>query len=149
MTLWIDNDTKLRVNINAPYKDFSRLDTPEIRERAGVVEIADPLPPEDIRAEFYANPDWYTVDETKDNAPPYILWTRKSQDQIDAIIAQKAKQQAKRDAISENAENATIKYLTSHTPAQIATYVQNNVTDLASAKVVIARLAIAVGSMLR
>lgn len=58
-------------------------------------------------------------------------------------------EQERASAIAENAENATIKYLTTHTAAQIATYVQNNVTDLASAKVVIARLAIAVGAMLR
>lgn len=72
-----------------------------------------------------------------------------AQEYIDAESGRASAIQAKRDAISENAENATIKYLTTHTAAEINTYVQKNVTDLASAKVVIARLAIAVGAMLR
>jgi len=72
-----------------------------------------------------------------------------AQEYIDAESDRASAIQAKRDAISENAENATVKYLTTHTAAEIATYIQKNVTDLASAKVMIARLAIAVGSMLR
>lgn len=99
-TIWIDKDTLYRVNILAPYKGFSRLDTPDIRERAGLIEIPAPLPPEDIRAEFEAHPDWYTVDETKDNAPPYVLWTRKSDEQIAEIRWNKIK--TKRDELTDN-----------------------------------------------
>lgn len=64
-------------------------------------------------------------------------------------IAAIAKRQADGNARAENINNATIQYLTTHTPAEIATYINGNVTDLASAKVVITRLAVAIGAMLR
>lgn len=72
-----------------------------------------------------------------------------TQEQIDAAAAQAAAAAAKSVAMAENKGNATIEYLTSHTPAQIAAYINSNVTDLASAKVVITRLAVAIGAMLR
>jgi len=141
--MFIDSTTLQRVNINAPYKGRSRLNTAEIRAELGVIEIADPAPPQGA----IDNPEHYY--RTEQNDAPYVVWTLKSQEQIDAIIAEKQRLADASTAKAENAENATIKYLTTHNAAQIATYVQNNVTDLASAKVVIARLAIAVGAMLR
>ena len=141
--MFIDQTTLQRVNINAPYKGRSRLNTAEIRAELGVIEIADPAPPQGA----IDNPEHYY--RTEQNDAPYVVWTLKSQEQIDAIIAEKQRLADASTAKAENAENATIKYLTTHNAAQIATYVQNNVTDLASAKVVIARLAIAVGAMLR
>ena len=145
MTIWIDNDTLLRVNIHAPYKDFSRLDTNEIRVAANVVEIADPTPPTPTEG--------FTLDEeyfrTEQDDTPYIVWTRKAQEQLDDVTARKAKQAAKVEAKAENAESATVRYLNTHTAAEIANYVDTNVTNLATAKTVIARLAVAVGVILR
>ena len=53
MTIYIDKDTLKRVNIYYTYKGFSKLDTPEIRARAGVIEIAEPAAPEDYTDETY------------------------------------------------------------------------------------------------
>jgi hypothetical protein len=84
MTIYIDNETKLRVNIYAPYKGFSRLDTPEIRQRAGVVEAEEPTLPADF------NYDDYTVQEI--DPTPYVIFTKKSDEQIAAIRWEKLKQ---------------------------------------------------------
>lgn len=91
MTIWIDQDTRKRVNINAPYKGFSRLDTPEIRERAGVVEVAEPAPPADYSDDFYYR--------TEQDDAPYVAYTRKSDEQIQQIMLAKAK--AERQAAVE------------------------------------------------
>lgn len=64
--MFIDNDTKLRVNINAPYKGFSRLETAEQRAAANVVEIPDPVRGDD---NFYYN--------TEQDAAPYLVVTPK------------------------------------------------------------------------
>lgn len=148
MSLWIDSTTGKLVNINAPYKGRSKLDTPEIRAEVGVVEIQAEQPPTppvgfSVDEAFYRSEDWNTT------TGPYIVWTPKSQEQLDAIAAENARQLAYIEAHTENRENATIVYLTTHTPAQIHTYVKNNVTDLASAKLLLSRLAIAIGVMLR
>lgn len=69
--MFIDKETKLRVNIHAAYKAFSRLDTPELRERAGVVEIPDPARGND------------EIEYTQEiNGPPYIIITPKSAEQL-------------------------------------------------------------------
>jgi len=52
-----------------------------------------------------------------------------------------AQQQARADAV--------INYLVTHTPAEINNYIQANVTDLASAKKVLAKLAVAVSVIAR
>jgi hypothetical protein len=52
-----------------------------------------------------------------------------------------AKQKAKADQV--------IQYLANHTPAEINNYIQANVTDLASAKKVLAKLAVAVSVIAR
>lgn len=62
---------------------------------------------------------------------------------VDAVNAATA--QAKSDVMADT----TIQYLKSHTSAEIAAYVQANVTDLATAKTVLAKLGAAVGAMLR
>lgn len=90
--MFIDNDTKLRVNINAPYKGFSRLNTPETRLAAGVVEIADPTPPADYSDEFYYR--------TESQEAPYVIYTKKSDEQIAEIRWSKIK--AKRDELTDN-----------------------------------------------
>ena len=69
----IDSTTKLRVNIHNAYKGFSKLDTPEIRERAGLVEIPDPARGND------------EIEYTQEiNEAPYIIITPKSPEQLDA-----------------------------------------------------------------
>lgn len=90
--MFIDNDTKLRVNINAPYKGFSRLDTPELRQRAGVIEVQEAMPPEDY------DPDVYYRTEQDD--APYVVYTRKSDEQIAQVRWEKIK--TKRDEITDN-----------------------------------------------
>jgi hypothetical protein len=74
--MFIDKDTLNRVNIYAPYKGFSKLDTPEIRERAGVVETPDIQPPDDYSDETYFR--------TEQDSAPYTIFTRKP----DSMIAE-------------------------------------------------------------
>ena len=78
--MFIDNDTKLRVNINAPYKGFSRLDTPEQRAAANVVEIAEPARGDE---QFYYN--------TEQNDAPYLVVTPKSVESIRESLKAKVK----------------------------------------------------------
>ena len=92
MTIWIDNETKKRVNIFAPYKGFSKLDTPEIRERAGVVEIPDPTPPADFSDDTYYR--------TESDDPPYVIYAKKSPEQLAEVRWNKLKQI--RDDLTEN-----------------------------------------------
>ena len=80
--MFIDNETKLRVNIHGPYKGFSKLDTPEIRERAAVVEIPDPVRGDE---EYNYNQEI--------NEAPYLIVTPKSQEQLDMQHNAKVKQQ--------------------------------------------------------
>jgi len=82
--MFIDSTTQRRVNIYAPYAGFSKLDTPEIRERAGVIEIADPVPPADYSDETYYR--------TEQDDAPYVIFTKKSDEQIAAIRWEKLKQ---------------------------------------------------------
>ena len=80
--MYIDKETKLRINHYAPYKGFSRLETPEQREAAGVIEIPDPARGND------------EIEYTQElNEPPYIVITPKSQEQLDAQHNTKIKQQ--------------------------------------------------------
>lgn len=81
MTIWIDNETRKRVNINAPYKGFSRLDTPAIRAAANVVEIADPTPPADYSDDIYYR--------TESQESPYVIYTKKSDEQIAQVMLTK------------------------------------------------------------
>lgn len=92
MTIWIDETTKKRVNIMAPYKGFSRLDTPEIRERAGLIEVPEPTPPSDYSEDTYYR--------TEQDEAPYVVYTRKSDEQIAAVRWQRIK--AKRDDLTDN-----------------------------------------------
>lgn len=78
--MFIDNDTKLRVNINGPYKGFSRLDTPAIRAAANVVEIADPTRGDE---QFYYN--------TEQDAAPYLVVTPKSVEAVREMLKGKVK----------------------------------------------------------
>ncbi len=86
MTIWIDDETKLRVNIHAPYKGYSRLETAEQRAAAKVVEIADDVAPQDAQD----NPEHYIRNEQ--TAFPYTTWERRGDEQIAAITLIKSKQ---------------------------------------------------------
>lgn len=148
MSLWIDSTTGKLVNINAPYKGRSKLDTPDIRAEVGVIEIQAEQPPEppvgfSVDEAFYRSEDWNTT------TGPYIVWTLKSQAQLDAIAAERAKQAAKAAATGDVEADIVCRYLREHTPLETYQYVQANVTDLASAKAIIGKLAAAVGVLLR
>jgi hypothetical protein len=90
--MFIDSTTLRRVNIYAPYMGFSKLDTPEIRQRAGVIEIADPVPPADYSDETYYR--------TEQDDAPYVVFTKKSDEQILALRVSKLKQI--RDELTES-----------------------------------------------
>lgn len=77
-----------RFNVHAPqeindvrYVNF--LDA-SLRTHFGITEIPDPLPPADYDAELYY------VNET--NEAPYVIYTKKSQEQIDEVLLRRAKQ---------------------------------------------------------
>lgn len=78
--MFIDQSTLLRVNINAPYKGFSRLDTQPIRAAANVVEIAEPVRGDE---QFYYN--------TEQEAAPYLVVTPKSVESIRDMLKTKVK----------------------------------------------------------
>ena len=86
--MFIDATTLKRVNIHAPYAGFSRLDTPEIRAAANVVEIPDP---ERMPDETHYNQE---IDEA-----PYLISTPKPQEQVDA--AWNSKIQGQIDALEQ------------------------------------------------
>ena len=87
--MFIDKETGKMVNISAPYKGRSRLDSPELRAAVGVIEIADPQPPQDA----LDNPDHYFCTSTGDQMPPYKVWTKKSDEQIAELELTKKKAQ--------------------------------------------------------
>lgn len=76
MFIW--KNTKLRCNPFAQYTDANGTTYPRVPADL-YEEIADPLPPE----EFSASPDHYFV--TEQDAAPYVIWTKKSEEQIAAI----------------------------------------------------------------
>jgi hypothetical protein len=92
--MYIDNDTKLRVNINAPYKGFSRLETAEQRAAANVVEIPDPVRGDES---FYYN--------TEQDDAPYLVVTPKSVESVREMVKARAK------AIRQQMETAGFPYM--------------------------------------
>lgn len=85
--IYIDSETKKMVNINAPYKGRSRLDTPEIRDAVGVISIEEDSPPLDYNPDFYdRKEDWEA------STRPYIIYTYKDPVEISQLLLKKAKQ---------------------------------------------------------
>ena len=89
--MFISNETKVWVNLDAinamrPYKGYSKLDSPELRAAVGLVEIPDPKLADGEKEEHY-----YRT-ETSDRMPPYVIFTKKSDEQIAAIRWEKLKQ---------------------------------------------------------
>ena len=79
-----------RINIYAPYTSsegvtYANLTDPAIRTQLGVVEIAEPAQPED-----YSESTHY---RTEQDEAPYVVYTRKSDEQIAASAMAKAKQE--------------------------------------------------------
>ena len=85
--MFIDSTTRRRVNVFAPYKGFSKLDTPEIRDRAGVIEIYPPVPPADYSDETYYR--------TEQDDAPYVVYTKKSPEQLERLQDDKNLQASK------------------------------------------------------
>lgn len=83
-----------RINIYAPFTSedgtrYGNLTDPAVRAAVGVVEIPDPQPPEDYSDETYYR--------TEQDDAPYVVFTRKSDEQIEQ--ARKARIQAQIDAL--------------------------------------------------
>lgn len=88
--IYIDRETGKLVNIFAPYKGRSRLDTAEIRAAVGVVEVDRDAPP----VGYVEHPDWYNVREDWETTQrPYICYYRKTDQQIADIQLAQAKAQ--------------------------------------------------------
>lgn len=91
--MFIDSNQR-RLNIWAPYEAadgtrYGNLTDPAVREMLGVVEIPDPQPPEDYSEETYYR--------TEQDDAPYVVFTRKSDEQIEQ--ARKARIQAQIDSM--------------------------------------------------
>jgi hypothetical protein len=85
--IYIDEETGIRVYIQRPYKGRSRLDTPEIRDDVGVIEIEDDPKPADFTEDtYYAEEDWQAVER------PYVIYNRRPAEQIAATRWAKIKQ---------------------------------------------------------
>ena len=87
-----------RINIDAAFTTadgitYANLRDPAVREQLGVQEIADPLPPEDYSDETYYR--------TEQDEAPYVVFTRKSDEQIEQ--ARKARIQSQIDAMERDA----------------------------------------------
>lgn len=79
-----------RINIYAPFTTsegvtYGNLTDPEVRNQVGVIEISEPTPPED-----YSESTYY---RTEQDEAPYVVYTRKSEEQIAEVVLAKAKQE--------------------------------------------------------
>lgn len=88
--MFIDRDLK-RVNIFAPYTDedgvgHANLVDPRVREAAGITEIQEPSVPED-----YSDITYF---RTESQYPPYVEYTRKPDEMIQATLDSIAKTKA-------------------------------------------------------
>lgn len=88
--MFIDEETGRMVNINAPYKGRTRLDTPEIRAAVGVIEITDDVAPEDYSEDLYfRTEDWFASQR------PYIVYTRKPDEMIAKTLQEQTNAQSR------------------------------------------------------
>lgn len=105
---------------------------PALRVQLGITEIADPV---------RESEETHYVQEIDD--APYVINTPKPQDVIDKQNAEKARQIADEAATTYAKAAPVITYLATHTPQECEAYVAANVTDLASAKGLLGKFAIA------
>ena len=88
MEIYIHEATGKMVNIYAPFGGFSRLDTTEIRTKAGVIAIEEDAQPVDYDPSFYdRREDWEATKR------PYIIYAKKPEEQIKAVMLSRAKAQ--------------------------------------------------------
>lgn len=83
-----------RINIYAPFTTsegvtYGNLTDPAVRNQLGVIEITEPAPPED-----YSESTYY---RTEQDDAPYVVYTRKSDEQIAEVALAKAKQVRKQE----------------------------------------------------
>lgn len=89
--MFILQATQKAINIYAPYTDPVSgvhgidLTRPENREACGIIEIPDPLPPAD-----YSEDTYYRNEQDE---APYVIYTRKSPEQLAAVALSRAKQE--------------------------------------------------------
>lgn len=131
--MFVFKDTRKRANIYAQYTAPDGTRYHRI-PRELLDEVVEPAPPVDY------DPDLYFRTETDD--APYVIYTQKSQEQIDAILAKRAEIEADNAARAELKQDAFVQQFIAMTPADVRTYVDANVTDLASAKVLLRRMAV-------
>ena len=79
--MFIFSTTGKRVNPYASYTtpegiQYPNLTDPEVQYKLGITEIPDPVPPEDFSEETYFR--------TESEFPPYLVFTPRPQEQIDA-----------------------------------------------------------------
>ena len=79
-----------RINIHAPFTTsegvtYGNLTDPLIRNQLGVLEISEPVPPDDYSDDLYYR--------TEQDESPYVVYTRKSDEQIAEVVLTKAKQE--------------------------------------------------------
>lgn len=86
--------------------------------------------------EWGAYRDWIQAGNTPDPMPAPVV-VPPTQAVIDALAELEARE-TMRNALRAD---SVVQYLRTHTPAECATYVNSNVTDLASAKNVLSKLA--------
>lgn len=91
--MFIDSNGK-RINVHAPYTTqqgvtYGNLLNPEVRAAVGISEIQEPQPPED-----YSEDTHY---RTEQQEAPYVIYTRKSEEQIKQL--RNARIQAQIDAL--------------------------------------------------
>jgi hypothetical protein len=82
--MFIDTNQR-RVNIYASATingvTYANLTDPTVRQQVGIVEIADPVPPVDYSDETYYR--------TEQDEAPYVIYTKKSDEQIMAVMVTK------------------------------------------------------------
>jgi len=76
-----------RVNIFTPFVGpdgtrYGNLQSPELRNQLGVIEVIEPSPPEDYTEDTYY--------KTEQDEAPYVVYTKKSDEQIAEITRNKA-----------------------------------------------------------
>lgn len=79
-----------RINIHAPFTTsegvtYGNLTDPAVRNQLGVIEVSEPTPPED-----YSESTYY---RTEQDEAPYVIYTRKSDEQIAEATLAKDKQE--------------------------------------------------------
>lgn len=79
-----------RINIYAPFTTpegvtYGNLTDPAVRDQIGVIEVSEPTPPED-----YSESTYY---RTEQDEAPYVVYTRKSDEQIAEAALNEAKQE--------------------------------------------------------